>query len=635
MLEVRKNNDFNYIKEFPVYRNIVDISDKLNNLNDEKTGGNEKNIESILMLRDVVNKILVDGKYNYKGVCFDFFGDVWDFSALQDDEKQNLYKRHFHQLKGIDKDLDFMFRLYTLNDIVENSIYNRTTVSRNHIIKNIIKHIDSTYKSLDSLTSSDIAEWCENKNYIRTINNKTYFYSFMKFCMSLGIEIKKECIDYLSERDNDYINALRLKNKTRLVDENDYKTYVNLLYELIHDEELELYKRGYAILAYIITQTGIRPSEAILLRPYDLIYKKYMDMELPRLHYRCPKTTRNKEGLFDEGECSVTKKLVEVYELAKDLFKDSRKELEVEFLVPNIFQREESIKSIKQIQLTTFVASLFKVYKERFKHPEMFDGNTKLHSNYSIKNTSVNPKESIKYINFKQCRVYVATLKQNKGVPDSQIALQFNHHSRHMESYYCRSTHEVQEDVTFSKEIIEQIVKSNYKMIGTKADAYTNKIRKITSNDVNVVADVDTLIEKVLNEMPIRRKATGFCMKSSKDRKCEMDAATDEFMCAFDICVNHCFFFYSLPYSYSKFEELKKTYEYNKKNNYKNAAQAELKKIRMVIKNELIPEIEETNNMITQKGKERIIKDFPKMERFINDLNFYKQEVLEWQNVSY
>ena len=91
------------------------------------------------------------------------------------------------------------------------------------------------------------------------------------------------------------------------------------------------------------------------------------------------------------------------------------------------------------------------------------------------------------------------------------------------------------------------------------------------------------------NEIPIRAKNGGFCIKSNPRRECRHDAKTDEFMCAYGCCPNHCHMYFMLAITYKKVQTLIKTYEYNLKSGFKNASEKEAYKLNYAIINDIRP----------------------------------------------
>ena len=134
------------------------------------------------------------------------------------------------------------------------------------------------------------------------------------------------------------------------------------------------------------------------------------------------------------------------------------------------------------------------------------------------------------------------------------------------------------------------------------------------------------------NEIPIRAKNGGFCIKSNPRRECRHDAKTDEFMCAYGCCPNHCHMYFMLAITYKKVQTLIKTYEYNLKSGFKNASEKEAYKLNYAIINELLPEIKETRKEIQLRGVEAIVQAHSEMKSIINDIDKIEQEALQWKS---
>lgn len=120
-------------------------------------------------------------------------------------------------------------------------------------------------------------------------------------------------------------------------------------------------------------------------------------------------------------------------------------------------------------------------------------------------------------------------------------------------------------------------------------------------------------------------------MKSNPRRECRHDAQTDEFMCAYGCCPNHCHMYFMLPISYEKVKTLLKTYEYNIQAGFVNAAEKEAYKLNYAINSELLPELHETRNELTKRTAESIINSHPGMAVVIDRLDDIEKEVQEWK----
>lgn len=105
---------------------------------------------------------------------------------------------------------------------------------------------------------------------------------------------------------------------------------------------------------------------------------------------------------------------------------------------------------------------------------------------------------------------------------------------------------------------------------------------------------------------------------------------TDEFYCACGICPNICHFFFHADVSYADFLASKKIYDYNLLNGFKRQAEKEKSKISFLIKNRLLPEIEELEKVLSEKGKAYLITKYPNVSAVIEHLDDIKKDIQKW-----
>lgn len=135
----------------------------------------------------------------------------------------------------------------------------------------------------------------------------------------------------------------------------------------------------------------------------------------------------------------------------------------------------------------------------------------------------------------------------------------------------------------------------------------------------------------VCNEMPIRAKEGGFCIKSNPRRQCRHDANTDEFLCAYGCCPNHCHFYFAASITYQKCLNIKKCVDYNLEQEYINQAQKELYKLEAIITQELLPEMIELENEINKKTGDKVKELHPDLTYLVDNLEKVKEEINVWK----
>lgn len=82
--------------------------------------------------------------------------------------------------------------------------------------------------------------------------------------------------------------------------------------------------------------------------------------------------------------------------------------------------------------------------------------------------------------------------------------------------------------------------------------------------------------------------------------------------------------------TYDRYLTLKKTYTYNKNNNFLRQSEKEYFKLINIIKDMLIPELDELKKEIDNKGAEYLISRYPQLNFIINNYSDIYTEVTKW-----
>lgn len=655
------NNKIN-INDNNFYCTIRDCYNRLNEEDNNEIVNSLSTQSNICMIQQTYLE-LAETKQNIviSGVKIKFADDFWDFSSKYKAGKTvSSYTYNFDNGYMLSDYQKTVLKLFVFYNITEFGLHNGSNKNKFLEVLNLMKYmVNNDIASIEDLTLNNLKEYYENQNimYSTMTKRRRLLKAFLEFYSLIATDIfTKEINRWFNDIDTDVINAIQEENKTPLLPSTFYKKYTSLLYEAVVTLETDKFKRGCYGLLYIGTQTGLRLSELTILRVQDLIIQEVKGVNSLKnkkvgiLRYRSTKSGNGKGNIYDDGKTVANKKVIEVYEILEKLFDEERKALNVDFLVPrnmNAAPNGRDKTKCSHINKQALVyenkkfclnhASELKLINspdiESFESKGTYNGKTTLNLRPSLfTDAGVKEGDVVCFPTIRQFRVYVASEYRERGISDRTVASAFNHHCVEMYGYYARPKHDIQEDIDFSKEIVKDIVKDETKILGPKGEAFTEKINQIIEdNNFNVEKDLDAIIDKVCEEVPIRAKNSGFCIKSNPRRQCRHDAATDEFMCAYGCCPNHCHMYFMLGVTYEKVHTLIKTYEYNLNAGFKNASEKEAYKLNYAIVNELLPEIEETKNEIQLRGSEWIVQAHPEMEDIINNLDEIEQEALEWK----
>ena len=155
----------------------------------------------------------------------------------------------------------------------------------------------------------------------------------------------------------------------------------------------------------------------------------------------------------------------------------------------------------------------------------------------------------------------------------------------------------------------------------------------IEKNEYNVETDLQTICEKLAEQIPIRQKTGGVCIKSSMLRECSKDAKTNEFYCAYGVCQNIFHFYYMANISYRQVCELAETIAINKQRGLLRQVQKEEHMLKHIAKTKLIPELDELKNVLDKKGYEAIVMEYPDLKDIIENLDEIYKEALSWSKI--
>ena len=623
------------------------------------------------------------------GVDISFIDDEWDFTKKYHPGKGVAnYRFSFSVFDNAPLILtDYMktvLKLYAIYIITDFGIDCGTNSSKFSETKRFLKYLDENHiYTLEAVTVQDIQDYYNSKNinYSTMVKKRRHIQNFLVFYSFLtGHDIyTREIDDWFKDIDTSMIKSIIADNKTPCPPSDFYKKYSDYNFGIVFDESLPKFERGLSGLLYIGTQTGLRGSELTILNQ-DCIEvfllnaekglqrlsvdeidsltfdeKNSDDKVIGILHYRATKNGGRRGNVYTKGESNASQKVIQVILKLRKLFADERKAYDTDALVPNEdssyrrgnaeyrpyidevkllgYSRRVCIRNAKNFDvIDTPDANLFKgqvvYYSNDYKE-------IKKKSKYTVKDMlagGVSLGQMVSYITLAQFRVYVASDYHARGVDDRTISYLLNHHSKEMWGYYVRDNHPIQEDIDFSKEIVSEIVQDHTKILGPKGDAYEKRIEDIILNHkLNVQTDLDAVIDVVCGEMPIRAKFGGFCMKTNPDRDCWYDGVTNEFMCAYGCCPNHCHMYFMAPITLQKARDIMKAIEYNMACEYVNAAEKEAYKLKACLDNELSLELQEVQRELEKHGRDWIISKHPETESVIDHIDSIFEDIEEWK----
>lgn len=568
--------------------------------------------------------------------------DYWDLSkSIKPGRKKHNYKFNFNG--DYSDEQKTILKLYSMFMITQKGI---DCASNKYYLSYAKKLIDYMNKTnilfFEDVEIADIETVLCKRNklyssYIKDRRAIEYFILFYSRC--INDIFSNEFRNYFKKIDRRKIKAETQIGKTPLLPNTFYKLLCDQLYEDAIDESLDKMWRGRSALTYIDTQIGTRVSELVILRIGDLKITKYKGKLLAKIKYRSSKSVRSKSKTFEYADTRANERIVKLWNMCIKLFADERTKGNSDYLVPNKFYPNTHIQSQNMLKfLKQFCAKYYvKLNLLSDENKESFATKTtvkKLLERSIYLPDSLDINTVIYLPTFIQFRVYLETELCERDVDWRIRAEILNHHDPEMPNYYARPVIDDRENALFAKDILKEIIQGE-KLLGNKANDYTEKIKKIIKdNNYNVARDLDEIIDKASEELPIKRKSNGWCMQSNPGRICLYDEGTDKLLCAVGICPNQCHMYFNLPQTVYEISELYKSYKHNEIIGHTNYAKHELLKMNAKIESAFIPEYKEVISLLERKSKKEIIKLHPNMKNCIENLSKIKEDIEKWKTES-
>ena len=584
-----------------------------------------------------INKIpFSKGEYYYSD-------DFWDFSK-------------YTTLNITKKTLKFNFNLccetfkddlknYVLLQILENSNKIQTTHKEFRVLYNFFNHAESKgFYHIKDITDKEIQSFLDiysynsipTQRFQRSTMKKFYSYYAANF-EDLITPTKLKLFEHESAR---VYYTHKENNKIPDIPKEYFDKFLAACIKIANDETDTKLHRAIACMYIIISQTGLRVGECLGLEIDSLETVSIFNGE--KAYYIKYKTWKSGVG---NNTCTIQRTYVneltkKAYDTLIELYKDDRKKNGLSYLYlgstvtinknaypidPNSFGKAQA----------TFCGYLNKYFEIINIDDSLYPGITrkKISSLDSITRHYPNAK-TIAMPKNHQFRVHVCTELYKKGVPLKYIQKFMAHLSNEMEGYYVRPTKKnPQEDMDFTLDTLKKIVTGETKLLGGNASLIEKINQFIKENNYNVSTDLNEICKKLAAKIPIRQKTGGVCIKSSILRECSKDAKTNEFYCSYGVCPNIFHFYYMANISYRQTKELVETIKINKERGLMRQVQKENHMLQTIIKQKLLPELDELKNMVNKKGIEAILLEYPDLQFIIENLKDIYMEVDIWKNM--
>ena len=562
----------------------------------------DSDVEDYLLIQnsEIVGFIKQDD-LEIEGIKFRFSDDKWDFSNVaQAATNVGTYKYNFCTINDdYYKTLLKTHILYMLLSYGVHRTFISNTLSTERRFLNYLLESDIIdFENVDEIIIRDFIEKRNNKltTIVKHKTNIKRLYEFYCFLMHKDPEIT--ILNYLDEKDDAKLKIEKQASKYALLPSNIMLPLVNIFWEEFNNENNCINDRRKSALLYIDTQTGLRPGELLIL-PYNcLTIKKIYDKTIYFLNYRITKT------VYGAG-----------YDIATTVANENVVKC-VTFLQSQVEEYEELGKGLTTKILSAFLKNII------CKNDEMFD--------------KVIKRDELRKIRIYQFRVYFDTELRRRGFNDFQIAKMMGHKDEKMLGYYARDVDSIQEDKKYSKHMVNTIIEEKISILGPRGNLYTKNIMdRLKNTNIHTENSLEIVIKSVIEDLPIRQKAGGFCICANKSRSCivDTDEKANEVLCTYGLCPNQCHVYFDLKYYYEEFQRSILIYKKDKQKGHINASQKELYVMQRKLEDYIIPEINELEITMNEKGVYYVLEKHPEMKNIIKNLNKIKKEVELWKNM--
>ncbi|WPC42391.1 tyrosine-type recombinase/integrase [Clostridium sp. JS66] len=572
-----------------------------------------------------------------KGTIY-FSENLWDFSQYT---ALNVPKNYLiFNFKLCPDEFKDDLKAYVLIRILENnnkiqSIHRKFEELHKFFRFIISENIFSVY----DINASKINKYINKKDFLAPKSMKLLKDSIKNFYEFYSANYKdlmtSDIKNLFKEGDNNMFKNNCEKRKYPNIPDEYFNTLIKHILSVIDNKNEKLELRATACILLIISQTGLRISELLELHTHSI--KEITLFNGEKRHYLEYKTWKRENGnnAYAIENTFINDLSQKGFQKLITLHQKNREDKKTDLLyVP-------SRAKILPVQSTSFnksMLSFFSYYGEDLdaidsqdKYPNL--KTTQIHDKYFF---CLHPdSKTLTYPVTPQYRVRVCTDLYNKGIPLEYIRKFMGHLTSAMEGYYVRpNKNQVQEDITFSKKVLKDIVSGDVTLLGSNANEFSERLKEFLKvNKYNIATNIEEIVETLSKTIPIRNKTGGVCIKSSPLRECSKDAMTNELYCAYGVCPNIFHFFYMSEVSYRQGKELLKTITINIERGHRKQVQKELNMLKMITTQKIIPELNELEKELLKKGAQRILLEYPDLVEIVENFDSIYKEVKSWINL--
>lgn len=553
--------------------------------------------------------------------------NVWDFNEYYKDINSKDYIIYFNKASEDYSDYLKMFVIYKITQKSKVS----TIQTRIFCFISIISAIKNEQdKPFSLITTDDIKNEIESRNIISSTKHNLYVaayliyeFIFKNYELSLPVDINE--LQKKSAEDR----AISKKESTKIpnIPEDYYSIILTKAIETLDNEKASYNRRMTAGLIIIETQTGLRTQDLLGLKVSDLHEKKLpvSNVMCNYLHFQTRKPSKAHSDML-EFDIYASQLCADAFNKMSILRKKCVYKNE-----PYLYVLDSSKNSTNKYPIETnrLRIEYRKFFLEELKNLtcEKWEGITPVNHIQGGKTYKLNIPE------IRQYRVHLATALYNNGVSLNYIKKYLGHLSEYMLGYYVRPKNPGHENAKYAERIVKKIAGDDMTPLGSMgAELKQNLQQFIKEGKYNVKSDTSKILNDLGENLVIREKGPGLCCIKTTIIPCKYDARTDKMLCAFGTCPNIFHFFDMINVSYMQFHELQNSYQQNKDNGFKRAAEKELNKLKSFCKGRLTPELDELERVVKTKGLSAFVKQYPDLQYYATNIDNIRKEIQLWEN---
>lgn len=518
-----------------------------------------------------------------------FSEDIWDFFS----EIHYVYKIYVKQI----------ILEYLLND-------NQVSTIQKYLmaLRKIIRFLEDNHiYDCELITENTLNKFNEYINMILKTENERIRYRRLFSKLMTHIETDRG-VDYsnlikiLSKNDTGLLKAQIEEGKTPSIPEEILDRIISCALLELYDDSLTVKEKKEACSVILLSQIGMRISELCLLKAYKKMKIDCFNGEksISYLEFKSFKTAKDKKGIYTKS--FLTDKAELAYSILEELTKSERERYKTGYIFVS-----SNLLPVGTATMTNWISRFIVRNADKIGLiNKEYDGFKIFTKEYNEKHRKINKEycQNLKENDFisipkpHQFRVALCNkLIKEEGIEIGWVTEHMNHLSIEMTMHYIRETHGSEKTKNVTREVFKGIINKEFKLIGEEAELLVNKINEfISKNKYNIKENLDEIITALSGEIPIREKREGYCIKSAFGKKCKYN----EFLCAFEMCPNHCTNYLFSDITYNRFKEHKKVIEYNMENNFIREANMEKNKLKRMASLYLIKELNELKDEINR-----------------------------------